>query len=608
MGIIDRINSSKDIKKLGYAELTMLSDEIRDFLVDKLSKSGGHLASNLGTVELTLAINRVYDPEVDRILFDVGHQSYTHKIITGRRDLFDSLRSFNGLAGFPRPYESNADAFTAGHSSDAISVALGMAKARSLLNKVYDICVVLGDGSLSGGLAYEGLENVATLKEPMVIILNDNAMSINKNVGGVSKMLQKMRVSPNYIEFKKKYRKLVGIDTDFYKFSHNVKEGLKERLLPGNIFSEMGLYYLGPIDGHNIRDLEAALAWGREMEKPVLLHVVTQKGRGVSYAEMAPNKYHGVGPFDPASGDLKGNSEGFCDRMGKNLVELAEKDDTIVALTAAMTDGTGLNTFAARFPERFVDTGITEGNAVAMSAGMAKQGLKPVFCVYSTFLQRGYDMLIHDVALQNLHVVFCVDRAGLVGKDGETHQGTFDIAYLSSIPGMKIFCPASFDELREMLRTALYETDGPVAVRYPRGGEGRYNLCITEDAFIKSGRDVTIVAYGTMINEALDAEAVLAEKGIGCDVIKISCVKPNDFSFVLKSLEKTGKLVIAEDVAEEDCIGQRILSACEKNGLLVKSALLNCGDGIVQHGSVGQLRQALGIDGSGIVSAVERML
>lgn len=604
MGIIDRINSSKDIKKLGYAELTMLADEIRAFFVEKLSKTGGHLASNLGSIELTLAINRVYNPEVDRVLFDVGHQAYTHKIITGRRDQFDTLRCFNGLAGFPRPYESIADAFTAGHSSDSVSVALGMAKARTLLKQDYNICVVIGDGSLSGGLAYEGIENVATLNEPMVIILNDNAMSISKNVGGMSKLLQKLRVSPNYIEFKKKYRNFVGIDTDFYRFSHKAKEFAKQRLLPGNIFSELGLYYLGPIDGHNIKDMEAAIRWAKEMERPVLVHVITNKGNGVSYAEMSPNKYHGVGPFDPVSGDLKYSGEGFCDMMGKYLVDYAEKDERIVAITAAMSDGTGLSGFASRFPDRFLDVGITEGNAVAMAAGMAKQGLIPVFAVYSTFLQRGYDMLIHDVALQNLHVVFCVDRAGLVGKDGETHQGTFDIAYLSSVPGMTVLCPASFAELNAMMNTALYDVDGPVAIRYPRGGEGRYNLCLMDDSVIKTGDRATVVSYGTMINEALDAEARLSEDGVSCDVIKLARIKPNNFSIVLESLKKTGRLVVVEDVAEADCVGERILSSCEKQGMTVKYSLLNSGEGIVQHGSVKELLHAVGADSSAVVDAV----
>ena len=606
--ILNRIKSSKDIKKLGYAELTMLAEEIRDFIIENLSVTGGHLASNLGSVELTLAINRVYNPEKDRILFDVGHQSYTHKIINGRKNDFKSLRSFGGIAGFPRPYESDTDAFIAGHSSDSISVGLGMAKARTLLKDDYDVCVVIGDGSLTGGLAYEGLETVAQSKEPIVIILNDNGMSISKNVGGISKLLQRLRVSPDYIEFKRKYRKSIGIDTKAYKFNHKVKEYAKSKLIQGNIFSELGLYYLGPVDGHNIKDLESSLKWAKEMAKPVLLHVVTQKGKGCSYSEMYPNKYHSVGPFDPVTGQLKNVESGFCDVMGKSLTEFASYDERIVAITAAMTGGTGLSPFASRYPERFLDVGITEGNAVSVAAGMAKQGLIPVFAVYSSFLQRGYDMLIHDVSLQKLHVVFCVDRAGLVGKDGETHQGTFDVSYLSSVPHMKIYCPASYGELNYMLYSAIYNCDGPVAIRYPRGSEGQYNILNSDDCIIKSGTDITIVSYGIMINEALDAEARLKEKGISCDVIKLAEINANDFSLVVDSLRKTGKLIAVEDAASANCIGERILATCETYSLNIKSRLLNCGNGIVQHGSPRELMHFLKIDCDGIVEAAEELL
>ena len=606
--LLEKVNSPEDIKSLSYEQLDQLSSEIRDFLITSLSKTGGHLASNLGSVELTLAINRVYNVEKDRVLFDVGHQSYTHKILTGRKSAFPSLRSLNGLAGFPRPYESPADPFIAGHSSDSVSVGLGMAKARTLLKEDYDVCVVLGDGSLTGGLAYEGLENAAQSGEPMVIILNDNAMSISKNVGGISKSLQKMRVSPDYINFKKRYRNIVGIDTELYRTSHKLKEFAKSRLLQGNIFSEMGLYYLGPVDGHNIKDVEAALTWAKEMEKPVLLHVVTQKGRGCSYASLQPNKYHGVGPFDPVSGDIKGSSEDFSSHFGQYLTALASEDEKIVALTAAMTDGTGLDPFLKRYPERLLDVGITEGNAVAVAAGMAKQGLKPVFAVYSSFLQRAYDMLIHDVSLQKLHVVLCVDRAGIVGKDGETHQGTFDLAFLSTVPGMEIFCPASYEELGEMLKIALYSCSGPVAVRYPRGQEGEYRQCRLENSAIKTGKDITIVSHGVMINEALDAEAQLVKEGISCDVIKISRVFPLDASLVIESVKKTGRLIVCEDVAEEGSLGQRLLLECQKAGLFPKVTLLNCGSGIVTHGAPKDLRRLLGIDKAGIINAANEML
>lgn len=606
--ILSKVNSPEDIKNLSYDELDCLSTEIRQFFIEHLSKTGGHLASNLGTVELTLAINRVYNPNKDRILYDVGHQCYTQKILTGRKNQFDTLRCFNGLAGFPRPYENDADAFTAGHSSDAVSVAYGMAKARSLRHDDYDVCVVLGDGSLTGGLAYEGLESIGHSKEPVVVILNDNGMSISKNVGGTSKMLQKLRVSHDYINFKKNYRNFIGIDTKAYKVSHNVKEAVKSKVLQGNIFSELGFYYLGPIDGHNIKDMEDALIWAREMRKPVLLHVVTQKGKGCTYAQMQPHVYHGVGPFDPVSGDIKNQKEGYGDMMGRYLTEMAESDDNIVAITAAMSDGTGLNLFRSRYPDRFLDVGITEGNAVSVAAGLAKQGMIPVFAVYSTFLQRAYDMLIHDVSLLNLHVVFCVDRAGIVGKDGETHQGTFDVAYLSSIPNMTILCPASYAELKQMLYHAIYEIDGPVAIRYPRGGEGEYNICRCDNSLIKTGKDVTIITYGGLINHALDAEAQLVKEGIGCDVIKLSQIRPLDYSVIEESLQKTGKLIVLEDVSESDCIGMQIVSHLALNGLAYKTILLNSGNGIVTHGDPKDLYRFLKLDCNGVKEAVYELL
>ena len=472
--MLEAIHSPDDLKKLNYTELNQLCREIRTLLVDTVSKTGGHLASNLGTVELSVALNRVYDASKDRILFDVGHQCYTHKILNGRMENFGTLRQFGGISGFPKPYESDADAFIAGHASDSVSVALGMAKARSLLHQNYDVCAVIGDGALTGGLAYEGIENVAASLEPIVIILNDNAMSINGNVGGMTRVLSRMRLSEGYSGLKKKYRDLVGIDSDVYRFGHRVKEELKKKLFAGNMFSALGLNYLGPIDGHDLKELESAIRLAKSLRMPVLLHVITQKGKGCHYAEAHPDIYHGIGPFNKVNGKPLSVTEGFGDVMGKELCALASQDERITAITAAMSDGTGLFAFSQHFPTRFFDVGIAEGHAVSMAAGMAKQGLIPVFAVYSSFLQRAYDMLLHDVSLQKLHVVFCVDRAGIVGNDGETHNGVFDIAFLSTVPGMKIFCPSSFRELKAMLRTAIYDCDGPVAIRYPRGGECDY--------------------------------------------------------------------------------------------------------------------------------------
>ena len=521
MRLIDRINSSLDIKCLSEAELEALAYELRCFLVDSVSKTGGHLASNLGAVELTLAIHRVYNSEKDRIVFDVGHQSYVHKIITGRRDRFDTLRQYGGLSGFPKPHESADDAFIAGHASNSVSVAVGMAKARTLQQKDYDVVAVIGDGALTGGLAYEGLAAAAASREPLVIILNDNNMSIDQNVGGTAHLLQSMRIRPGYIRFKRLYRDVFSGMPAVYSFNHNMKERLKDRLLPVNMFSAMGLNYLGPVNGHDLKELETVLRLARDMKEPVLVHVLTQKGRGVTYAEKHPDIYHGVGPFNPHTGELYPTGKGFSDCFGESVCELAAEMPNLIAITAAMTIGTGLDRFASLYPKRFVDVGIAEGSATSMASGMAKQGMLPVFAVYSSFLQRGFDMLIHDVALQQLHVVFCVDRAGLVGSDGETHHGIFDIAYLRTVPGMKIFCPASFAELSAMLKTAVCDTDGPVSVRYPRGGECGYSERHTEREYLlREGKDLTLVTYGTMVCEAIRAAGLLAERGISTEIIR----------------------------------------------------------------------------------------
>ena len=610
MSILDNIQCAADLQQIEPSQLPSLAEEIRNYIINTVSRTGGHLASSLGAVELCIALNRVYDPLKDRILFDVGHQTYAHKIINGRKDSFQTLRTFGGISGFPKPYESPADAFIAGHSSDSISVAYGMAKARTLLNEDYDVCAVIGDGALTGGLAYEGLENVAASGEPMLIILNDNAMSINGNVGGMSRMLQKLRTKPEYFEFKRKYRNLLGIDSDLYLFNHKLKEKIKDRILPGNMFSDMGLEYLGPIDGHDVNELENTIRWAKEMKKPVLLHVITVKGKGCSYAEAHPMKYHGVGPFNPQSGELVNSAKGFGDYAGSFLCEFAKNDERIVALTAAMTEGTGLRQFSTLYPSRFFDVGIAEGHAVSMCAGMAKQGLIPIFAVYSSFLQRGYDMLIHDVALQNLHVVFCIDRAGVVGRDGETHNGVFDVTYLSSIPNMSILCPSSVEELRDMLRIAIYEYSGPVAVRYPRGGEGAFHdSVIATEQILVSGTDVTIPCYGIMVNSALQAAKLLSEKGIHAEVVKIGAICPSDYALTVESIKKTGKLLVAEDVCDFGCVGHRILASASRFGVDVESyRFLNMKDGFAPHGSVDEIMHLYHLNAEDIADAAMEMM
>lgn len=610
MSILERINSSNDIKKLPEEELEPLCQELRDYMISSISRTGGHLASNLGAVELTVALHRVYDTSRDRVVFDVGHQSYVHKIITGRRDSFCTLRQHGGLSGFPKPYESEDDAFIAGHASNSVSVALGMARARTLSHADYDVAAIIGDGALSGGLAYEGLANAAASGEPLVVILNDNNMSINENVGGTAHLLESLRVRPGYISFKRWYRDVFTKLPGLYKFNHAIKEWLKKRLLPGNVFSGMGMYYLGPVDGHDITKLETVIRWARELRKPVLVHVVTKKGKGYKYAEEHPEKFHGVGRFDIETGELHDSGDCFSAKMGESLSRLADNDGRIIGITAAMSSGTGMDVFSAAHPDRFFDVGIAEGHAVSMAGGMAKQGMVPVFAVYSSFLQRGYDMLIHDVALQNLHVVFCVDRAGLVGSDGETHHGVFDVSYLSSVPDMTVLCPASYAELETMLRAAIYDINGSVAIRYPRGGEGKYTACNTApETLLREGRDVTLVCYSIMTNEVLDAAERLAAEGISAEVIKLSMIKPPDFDLVMRSLRKTGKLLISEDVCEAGCVGSRILEEAAINETHVRAAkLLNLGEGIVPHGTVAELLHDFGLDADGIVSAAMEMM
>ena len=598
MKILDRINSSNDVKKLKVDELEPLCSEIREFIIDNVSKTGGHLASNLGTVELTVALHRVYDTSKDRIVFDVGHQSYTHKIITGRRDEFSTLRCHGGLSGFPKPYEAVDDAFIAGHASNSVSVALGMARARTMTKGDYDVAAVIGDGALTGGLAYEGFINVGGSNEPMVVILNDNGMSINSNVGGIAKLLSKERLSPAYFNFKRRYRALLENRPKIYSTNHKIKEAIKKHVLPANMFDSIGLYYLGPVDGHDINQLETVIRWARDLRVPALVHVITRKGNGCKYAEEHPDKYHGVGKFDPVTGELPESKPSFSSVFGNRLSEIGYENRKVVAISAAMCSGTGLNRFAENHADRFFDVGIAEQHAVAMAAGMAKQGLIPVVALYSSFLQRAYDMLIHDISLQNLHVVLCVDRAGLVGSDGETHHGAFDISYLSSVPGMQILCPSSFAELETMLTRAIYDFDGPVAIRYPRGGEGVYKDNFEEkNVLLRSGDDITVVAYGPMLNTAIELCDKLSAENVSAELIKLGQIKPLDCGELFKSLQKTGKLIIAEDVCDNSCVGNQILTLAQIEGVEIKAAAIcNLGDGLVSHGTVDELMCDCGLD------------
>ena len=598
------------------AEAEALCGRLRHRLVETVSRNGGHLASNLGAVELTVALHRVFTPERDRIVFDVGHQCYCHKLLTGRDALMDTLRTFGGLSGFPKPAESVCDAFVVGHASTAVSAAVGMARARTLQNKDYHVVALLGDGALSGGLAYEGLSDAGDSAEPMLVILNDNGMSITRSVGGVAEHLARQRLKPQYLSFKKGYRKVMGafsLGRHVYKVTHKIKTAVKETLLPCSLFEDMGFTYLGPVDGHDVKGLTRLMKYAKDLPGPVLLHVRTVKGKGYLPAETEPDRFHGIGPFDPVTGaGLSPSKPNFSGAFGRALCELAEEDPRICAVTAAMQPGTGLDGFAERFPDRFFDVGIAEGHAVTMCAGMAKQGMLPVFAVYSTFLQRSYDMLLHDVALQGLHVVLCVDRAGLVGEDGETHHGIFDVAFLDTVPGMTVLAPASYAELRDMLSYAVYEVKGPVAVRYPRGGEGAYGAAWDGQSVtvLRPGTDVTLAGYGTQVNALLEAARLLEQDHISAEVVKLNLITPTPAGeLFFASVEKTKTLWFYEEVMDQNCVGRRTAAELAVGGVQTRYiALRNLGSRVPPQGAVEQLRKMNRLDGESIARQVKEVV
>lgn len=611
---LDRINRPGDVNHLQENQLPRLCAEIRQFLIRSIARTGGHLASNLGAVELTLALHRVFDVTRDRLVFDVGHQCYVHKLLTGRREQFSRLRQLDGISGFPKPEECPTDAFIAGHASTSISVALGMARARTRLGADYHVISVIGDGSMTGGLAYEGLSNAGAAGEPMIVILNDNGMSIAENVGGLARHLTGLRLRPGYGRLKRRYRavtdKLPG-GQGLYRVTRKGKKLLKNLLLKCSFFEDLGFYYIGPVDGHDLKTLTYAFSWAKSLDCPVLVHVNTTKGRGYAYSEQAPGQYHGVGSFSPQEGVTKAESVSFSDVFGETVLELGKELPQLCTITAAMQDGTGLTAFAEHLPDRYFDVGIAEGHAICMAAGMAKQKLLPVVAMYSTFLQRAYDMLIHDVALPNLHVVLAVDRAGLVGADGETHQGVFDASFLSQIPNMTVYCPASFAELRDMLRRAVFHERGPVAVRYPRGGEGRYRESASDasSVMLQTGDALTLVTYGTMINSALEVAGNLAKRGIAVELIKLNTIKPLDLVPIQESVERTGRVLVAEDQLASGAIGQQVLSALTGQGVSLKAAaLMNLGDAFIPQGSPEELMVRAGIDSDSIERRILAML
>lgn len=620
--ILDTINSPADVKRLSIPELKQLAEEIRQFLIRVISKTGGHLAPNLGVVELSLALHRVFSTPKDKIVFDVGHQSYIHKIVTGRREKFATLRQYGGISGFPKCTESEHDAFGTGHSSTSISAALGMAVARDLQGADYDVVAVIGDGSMTGGMAFEALNNAGTLHKKMIVVLNDNEMSISKNVGAMSEYLYQLRTGETYNKIKndlESWLKNVDFGSDVLKALRRLKGSVKYLMVPTSIFEELGFTYLGPVDGHDVEGLIDVLQAARKINGPVMVHVLTKKGKGYKPAEESPNKFHGTGPYEIATGKKITNPDApitYTEVFGKTITELADTDKKIVGITAAMPDGTGLSTFAKAHPERFFDVGIAEQHAVTSAAGIAAAGLKPVAAIYSSFLQRAYDSVLHDICIQNLHVTLCLDRAGLVGDDGYTHHGVFDYAYLRSIPNMTIMAPKDENELRHMLKTAV-DFDGPISIRYPRGSglgvdivEPLHTLPIGKAEVLREGKDVCIFAIGSMVQSALDAVAALAEQGISAGVVNMRFVKPLDTELLFKCAKKYGKIVTLEEGVLAGGVGSAVLEALNKEQLLQQCQVLTLGipDEFVLHGDKKLLFRDLSLDVPSIVKQTAELV
>lgn len=613
MALLDSINSSEDVKKLNISELETLAAQIRSFLVENVSARGGHLSSNLGTVELTLALHKVFDVSKDRLVWDVGHQAYTHKIITGRRGNFTALRKKDGLSGFPKTEESVTDAFNTGHSSTSVSAALGFAKAFELEGSENRAVAIIGDGALTGGMAYEALNHAGSGTTPLIVILNDNGMSISQNVGGIADYLEKICSSAKYIGFKNDVKRFLSrlpvVGAPFTKLAERSKCLLKKILLQRKLFENMGLEYLGPVDGHNLYDLIVILEHAKTFEKPVIVHVRTQKGRGYKMAEENPSFYHGVQKFDPDTGEcLTAVGTTYSDVFGEKMCELGEKNERLVCITAAMPTGTGLVGFAERFPNRFFDVGIAEQHAVTFAAAMAMRGFTPVFAVYSSFLQRGFDQIYHDVALQNLHTVFAIDRAGAVGSDGETHQGIYDLSYLSLIPNMTVMAPSSEGELRAMLEFAVNECSGPVAVRYPKGETdtaeyGNGEIQLGKGVACRRGSDVLIVAIGAEVENACRAAELLEKRGISAGVMNARFLKPFDSELFADMAKGVRTVVTVEDNTVIGGLGAAV--AAIYDGTV---HMLGFADKPLKQASVSEQKHDAGIDGEGIAEKISEIL
>lgn len=613
--LLNKINSPADVKKLSDEQLKQLAAEIRQLLIKVISHTGGHLAPNLGVVELTLALHKVFNTPQDKLVFDVGHQAYIHKIITGRREQFPTLRQYGGLSGFPKRSESEHDAFGTGHSSTSISAALGMAVARDLQGEDYNVVAIIGDGSMTGGMAFEALNNAGTLHKKMVVVLNDNEMSISKNVGAMSDYLYHLRTGETYNKIKNDiegWLKNMEFGTDVLKAIRRLKGSVKYLMVPTSIFEELGFTYLGPVGGHDIHGLIEVLQAAKKIDGPVMVHVLTKKGKGYKPAEESPNKFHGTGPFEIATGKKITNPAApisYTEVFGKTITELADSDKKVVGLTAAMPDGTGLNIFAQAHPDRFFDVGIAEQHAVTAAAGMAAAGMKPVTAIYSTFMQRAYDSILHDICMQNLHVTMCLDRAGLVGDDGYTHHGVFDYAYLRSIPNMTIMAPKDENELRHMLKTAL-SFNGPISVRYPRGSgvgvditEPMQELPIGKAEVLREGKKLCFWAIGSMVQSAVQAADTLKEQGIDAGVVNMRFAKPLDKELLIEHAKRYGKIVTLEEGVLAGGVGSEVLEILDDAGLLQQCAVLRLGipDEFVTHGDKKLLFRDLGLDTDAIV-------
>ena len=622
MSILENIQGHQHLVDLNAQQRKQLCEEIREFLVSHLAKTGGHVASNLGVVELTVAIETVFDTQKDRLVFDVGHQSYVHKLLTDRQAGFDTLRCFGGMSGFPKPSESITDSFVAGHASNSVSIALGMARARTMSGEDYDIITLIGDGSATGGMAYEGLNDAAVSNEPMIVILNDNEMSIDRNVGGMASHLRTLRSKVRYLGIKRRYRvflmKIPG-GRYFYRFTRAVKDRMRRFLIPTTIFESMGFTYLGPVDGHDTEHLIGLLKVAKDMRRPVLLHVLTQKGKGYAPAEEHPKLFHGIGKFDPVSGEpIKKSAPTFAESFGEAMIKLANGNNKLCAITAAMPGGTGLLQFQQTYPDRMFDVGIAEQHAVSMAGGLAKQGMIPVVALYSTFLQRSYDMILQDICMLGLHVVLAVDRAGLVGEDGETHHGIYDVGFLRHAPGMTILCPASTSEQKDMLHWAIMQHDGPVAVRYPRGGNGSYTQSAWIDtqsvakegslAVHREGKDITLITYGTLLDNVSEAAELLAEQGIQATILRLLTVQPLPIDAICREMAKNAPVIVVEEAAGNCGISHALSSELAHKCPDCRVHHIDLGQRYIPHGAIDMLYENYGLSANAIAKLAQEVV